>query len=416
MNNYKIVTPKNLLVQSLLVGFFADIKCINWSLTYGSFVSGGMMGILYPLVAVLIVIMAIVGNNNLSKRFQVLFGFLWLWIISFYMLTQSLIGPPRVSFAMFGMFVVLALLIPNILTINARILIKSMMFYPFFAIFRLNQVFASHNSWEEVISMDASYGFLVPIVATVGYLFLYFKEEKNLDRVITLALTVINAIYFYQILLYGSRGPIFCVILMILFMWVVRKNKSEVGIRLPQSRLMTSIVSIVVVVIFFFPFLGVIRHQTSSNNVEFHAIEKIYRLSSEGDITNGRDAISSIALRLFLDSPIYGHGLDRFEANTGIIYPHNFILQILYDGGIILFFMLFVPVIIGAKKILEKCTKDEYAVFVVLLFGSVPGAMFSGDMWMLPMLWLFFGYSLSKNFVKNTPDIHDTNRYVINTK
>ena len=73
-----------ILLQSLLVGFFADIKCINWSLTYGGFVGEGMMGILYPFVAVLVFVMAVVGNNDLKKRFHVLFGFLLLWIIGFY--------------------------------------------------------------------------------------------------------------------------------------------------------------------------------------------------------------------------------------------------------------------------------------------------------------------------------------------
>ena len=401
-----------ILLQSLLVGFFADIKCINWSLTYGGFVGEGMMGILYPFVAVLVFVMAVVGNNDLKKRFHVLFGFLLLWIIGFYVFTQSFIGPPRAPLAMFGIFVVLALLIPNLLTVNVRVMIKSMMFYPFFAIFRLNQVFASQSSWQDVISMEASYGFLVPIVATIGYLFLYYKEEKKFDKVITLTLAAINAVYFYQILLYGSRGPILCVLLLVLFMWVVRINKTGVGTKLPKSRLIISIISIAMVVLFFFPLLGIISNHTSS----FHAIEKIYRLSSEGDITNGREAIAGIALRLFLDSPIYGHGLDRFEANTGIVYPHNFILQILYDGGIILFFTLFVPVIIGAKNILKKCTRDEYAAFVVLLFASVPGAMFSGDMWLLSILWLFFGYSLSKNFVKNVPVVHDTNRNIVKIK
>ena len=42
---------------------------------------------------------------------------------------------------------------------------------------------------------------------------------------------------------------------------------------------------------------------------------------------------------------------------------------------------------------------NEYAMYMTLFFASVPGALFSQDLWAIPILWMFFGLSVSKIFV-----------------
>lgn len=393
--------PFVVVIQSLLVALFADIKCINWSLVYGGFTNEGAMSLLYFVIVALTFCFSVLGKNKLGSRFNVIQFVIMIWLLGFYFFTQLFIGPPHTQLPMFVIFVIIALLLPYLVRIDAKYFIKGIMFFPFFAIFRLNLVFTQVSDWNDAISMDASYAFLVPITATIGYLFIYFKEENKLEKIFTLILSLINVVYLWQILQYGSRGPLLSIILLILFLLIFLPSDRGVSVR-PGS-LLLMILGILLLFFTFSSSLPFINQVLESSGMNIHAIDKIIRLSAEGDISNGRNMINAITWSGIIESPIFGHGLDRFDANTGLLYPHNFILQILYDGGILLFLMLLVPVLKASIRIMKTCTKDEYAVFVVLLFSSVPGALFSGDMWGLARLWLFMGYALSKSFVINTP-------------
>ena len=386
------------VIQSFLFAFFADLKCLNWSFVYGGYLNDGAMGALYPAVLLLILVCAITGKNNLTYRLSNYTIFIVVALIAFYALTITVVGPPRISVPMFAVFVICAYLIPSFIYVNSKIVIKAMMFFPFFAIFRLEQVFKFYSYWTHTISMDTSYGFLVPIVANVVYVFFYFKGEGKIGKIVTIALSIINLVYFYQILQYGSRGPILSVLLLVLFLWIFKWKRGN-GIKAQKNRLWIGIVSVVFTVIFFFPILGAIDDAFISRGIEVHFIKKTFSLGVEGNLTNGREGIASMTMKGFYESPILGHGVDRFEANTGIIYPHNFILQALYDGGILLLLILLVPVGYLAVRKLQNCSIDELSLFSALFFSSVPGALFSGNMWNLSIMWLFFGYVCSRKTV-----------------
>ena len=155
------------------------------------------------------------------------------------------------------------------------------------------------------------------------------------------------------------------------------------------------------IVLYFslFSLLSTISFVSKLNGINLHFVDKIIELSSEGDITNGRDMINNITISGIIDNPIFGHGLDRFDANTGMLYPHNIVLQLLYDGGIVLFSCLVIPLVKSISNLFKTCTIGEYAVFTVLFFSSIPGAFFSGNLWNLARVWLFLGFMLSRSFV-----------------
>lgn len=413
MKSFKIFngTPFIIVLQSLLIAFYADIKCINWSLVYGGFTSEGTMSLLYLVIVALIFSFSILGKNKLRSRFNIIMFGILLWLLGFYYYTQFFIGPPHTQLPMFMIFVIIAMLLPYLVRIDAKYFIKGIIFFPFFAIFRLNLVFSPVSNWTDAISMDASYAFLVPITATIVYLFLYFKDESKLEKIFTLILSFINFVYLWKILQYGSRGPLLSITLLIFFLLIFKTSEKGASVR--SGSLSLIILGGLMLILTFSASLPVINQILQSSGISIHAIDKIIRLSGEGNITNGRDMINAITWSGFMDSPLFGHGLDRFDANTSLLYPHNFILQILYDGGIILFLVLLVPMLKASIRIMKTCTKDEYAVFVVLFFSSVPGALFSGDMWGLARLWLFFGFVLSKSFVIKKPSrisIHNYNK------
>ena len=138
------------------------------------------------------------------------------------------------------------------------------------------------------------------------------------------------------------------------------------------------------------------------------ALEKIVRLSAEGNLSNGRNNLQIIALNGFWDNFLFGNGLDRFDANTGLAYPHNFVTQILYDGGLLLFCVLLIPIFIKTFLNYKRCSYNQYVVHTFLLFSSVPYASFSQDVWENAVFWLFVGSLFSSTFVTSN------NSYEIN--
>lgn len=134
-------------------------------------------------------------------------------------------------------------------------------------------------------------------------------------------------------------------------------------------------------------------------DISLNVIDKFLRLNNAGDMTNGRDDIDKVAWEGIWNSPIIGHGTSQFDKYTGLGYPHNFILQMLYDGGIVLASIVFIPI---ARSLLQKkrlISEEEFILLLCLFFASVPGALFSGDLWNSIVLWMFFGFVVAKESV-----------------
>lgn len=395
-NLSKLSAP--VVIQSLLVAFFADMKSINWTLAAGGFVGEGMMGILYPIVILFIVLVAMSQKDNVMKNLNFWSIAIVLYLLAFWLITNYFVGKPRVSLPMFFVFVIVAFAIPQFARVDARIMIKGMMFFPFFAIFRLDNVFYGVTNWNDTISMDASYGFLVPVSAAFAYMLFFFRKEDKWQKYITIALAVINGVFFIYLIQFGSRGPILSILMLLLFFWVVKKRKGT-GVEVNRGKMVVCILGIIMVSTLFMPILKTLSSFFSSNNIYINAIGKMISLGEEENLLNGRESLFNIAWEGFLNNPIVGNGLDRFDANTNMLYPHNFIVQILYDGGFFLFFVLLIPFTMHYIKLMKRCNNDEFILISLLFMSSVPGALFSQDFWTISVLWLFFGSIMSKSFV-----------------
>ena len=136
-----------------------------------------------------------------------------------------------------------------------------------------------------------------------------------------------------------------------------------------------------------------------SYDISLNVIDKFLDMGARGDMSNGRKDIDVFAWKGIWQSPILGHGIAQFERNTGIIYPHHFIIQMIYDGGFILTILVLTPIILSAINKIKKANHDEIICLIFLFFCSVPGALFSGDLWNSNVLWIFFGFVLSKHSI-----------------
>lgn len=391
--------PLAICALSLIVGFFADIKCINWALVYGGFVSEGLMNILYPIVILFVVLFSLAASvRSMKVKNQYHFIFCVLLFL-YYWFTTRVYGSPRVPMALFCVFTLFAFILPNICVVDTKILLKAMMFYPFFAILRLDLIFQTVTDWQDFINMDASYSFLIPVVANMVFLLNYFKEESKKEKILTIVLSLINSVYLMRLLIFGSRGVILSLILVVVFWWITDVKK-EGGIIWIKKRILIVFLSLIATTFSYLTFFSALNDfLTDMFGYKFYAIDKIVDLGKQGDLANGRNYISEACVNGIMDSPIWGNGLDRFGPNTQLVYPHNFVLQILYDGGILFFFLMLVPIVKAIKVKIKRIKKDEFSLLITFFFASVPGALFSNDMYEIPLLWMTFGFILTNGFV-----------------
>lgn len=389
-----------IVLMSLLVGIYVDVKCINWTLAYGFFSGGegGFMSLLYPAIVVCIFAIYLFTNIKYEAAPSLTSFLISVFLIIFYIFTTTFVGPPRVSVAFFSLFVVVGLILPCFTIVDGKYLIVSVMLWPCVAIFRLDQVFQMALSWKDVISMDASYAFMTPVIASVVYLFCYYRNDNRWQKIFMTVLVLINAVFFLKLFQYGSRGPLFAILLTIVFFLSTKHSEYKEGIVINRKRIVVGLFFLFVLFFsmdFFvdglFAFMGKIGIKSS-------VLEKIARLSAEGNLLNGRGNLQILALNGFWDNILFGNGLDRFDANTGLAYPHNFVLQILYDGGLLLFCVLLIPIV--AKTILnyKRCSYNRYVVQTFLFFSSVPYASFSQDLWENAVFWLFVGSLFPSTF------------------
>lgn len=402
IQNKKVSIP--VMLMSILVAFFIDIPAINTYImpTYGNEVSsGGTMAFLYLFDVIAIFIIGFISNKSALLNIPKSAYILTFSIILFYFATTFFIGFPFTNVTYFGVFTLAAFIIPFISTIDVRILLKCIMLFSLPAITKLDQIFIFVTEWSESISMGLSYAFLTPVLVSIVYLFTYFKKESFIQKLITIFIFSFNMIFASYLVTFGSRGPVFSIIILFIYLFIISHNKEKNRIVLNKLRLIQVVVGLIILLLLFTTTLRFLKEYFEGFGISLNFINKFLELNDSGDISNGRDSLFEYTLDAIFKSPIWGYGFDQFANNHGLVnpYPHNFILQIFYDGGIILFALIFIPLYKRLKIVVKTYTYDNFVVFTTMMFASIPGAMVSGDLWQAGTLWMFFGSILSCTFV-----------------
>lgn len=384
----------NLNLSSISVALFATTPTLNMIVTrsYPNLI--GLMSILYLFSIVLIIVSYVKRKNKLEKpglSFWILLGAI---LVAFYHSRGSSIHS-SLKTSLFFMFTIIPFIIPQLVEVDAKKMIMAMAILPVFGVFYIPSIFLAGDSG--LIAMDLTYSFLLPVISALVYLFVYYKEEDADVKKVMLPIMIVNFVYFFFCFLYGSRAPSLSVLLCLIFLLCTSISNKSVGYRFKIGTWFWLII-IIGIAMNFGDFLSFVTNVFSQAEIDSSALEKMNDLYKSGNLSDGRDAITEDAIRGISLSPIIGHGLSASEPFTGYQYPHNFVLQLLLDGGVILFLVVMVPMVfclINGKK--QYCL-DEYALVCVLFFGSVPGALFSLDIWENPRFWLFMGFLLSKQF------------------
>lgn len=392
------IVPRPILFTSILAALIADAQCLNYGLIYSGLASEGIYTKLYAIITVALCLLIPFTAKYKQTKFNRYIVLILIYIYILYVFTSLMSNVPDVPLMLLVFSVFAGLVMPQFLCISPKILLRAMMAFSVVFITKAHIIFMSSLTWKTSIDMSLSYAFLAPIIANVLYLQFYFKSETAINKVISIVITLINLYYFTQIFLFGSRGPVLSCILLVVFLMVI-KPKESVGVQIQKRRLLLMCILTLICILFFQFILNITINIFNSFDIRVEMLEKMQLLAMESDLSNGRTDLNRITWNGIINSPIWGNGMDQFyiKENTTLYYPHNFILQILYDGGIIFLIILFVPFLYRVISKYRRCTKNEFLILTLFLFCTIPGAMFSQNLWHNTLLWFAFGVGFSNN-------------------
>lgn len=230
--------------------------------------------------------------------------------------------------------------------------------------------------------MGLSYSVLPGILASIYCIF--SKEDRLLPFMSLLCL----AFYVFNIISFISRGvvlSIFVYILLISAFYCLKKPKA----RMPLLIIITSLTIAFIVnfdsIVYFAD--GIIN----KNEIKIPFINEIARRISNNTILDGRDVIYERAFLSFLKNPIFGNGTGFYSRYYNSNYEHNFILQMLDEGGVVYAALNIIPLLILLFKALyfkSKLDKETRFMVFFLISVSVVRLCFSYMLWREQGYWM----------------------------
>ena len=246
-----------------------------------------------------------------------------------------------------------------------------------FRLYLLNSGRALEND-----DMEAAYRMLPSIM----YLIYYASVKK---QVIYIA---IAGVLSTVILIFGTRGPIVCMLVYVALLTIYYSFKS----RNLKKLLILLIIFAIVLSVFIFDSLFI--EVTSVLSKAFEKIgfsTRIFTFIIEGDITasKGRESLAKQAVEAIIENPMWGYGITADRAMFGI-YPHNMFLEILCQYGIVFGSLLIITMLVITVIALLKSRKNTGRFTFGLMLVSIVFVklMISSTYTIEPLLFFMMGY------------------------
>lgn len=248
--------------------------------------------------------------------------------------------------------------------------------------------FDIENAASYAFGYDMFLGFrmLLPCLFAMDFALDDRNDIKLVERIFWIGMTILSV---YVILTYGSRGPILGVFMFFIMkygtMFLPRKDISVI------KKFCVSLLVILVMIFFYFNFtnlLTIFSGYLSGIGISSRTVQRF--LSSTATYDNGRYKLFSM---VWGKVNVLGHGpfSDQFYFGEGN-YAHNFILELLFDFGLLGGTVIIIVLGFKLVKILkESAYSPWYEIFAVLFSYCFGRLIFSGTFWTETNFWLLLG-------------------------
>ena len=131
---------------------------------------------------------------------------------------------------------------------------------------------------------------------------------------------------------------------------------------------------------------------------------RVVELLGSGIYDSGRGELRSIAIYDFQESPLIGSGLGGYGVDISVIgaYPHNLILEIAGEQGIVGLLLLFATLALGLAAFWANRGCPYAIPYLALAVSVFVGAMVSGDFFDSRLLWFALLYSGASFVVRSS--------------
>lgn len=383
-------------IASFTVAYLFSIAPLTkWAQNLFERQEGGIVPIHVGIVVVLIVINLLFNSKVREKSFNKKALLFIVFCLALFTINKLMYKESTIQWPNFIVYSILPMATGMLFTIDTEKLLRYILYLSLLLIPVADKYFSMQIARTgvqlETIGMTISYNVMLYVMAAIIH-FVYYRDRSN--KVIWIAYAA-NIYYLYQIITFGTRGMFVCYLVLIFMIYLNRYDKNGKLVRSGTKNTAIFIVIAVVAVIVVMNIEAIVTAVydfLSSKNINIYALDKSVRLMKSKEITNGRSGLVDIAIKGIKEHIIVGNGIGMFLPNTGVVYPHNMILQLLYELGIILSIPFFCLIIKATFQLVNntRFTRDYNAILMLFFCASVPRLMFSSQLWIQSALWLMF--------------------------
>lgn len=299
----------------------------------------------------------------------------------------------EVNYSIFQLF--FYLIIPIIIAqqiVDFKQVIFQVMIISIPLVFGLDDMLVLDNVGLHQADMYNIYSFIPTIGASIVYLLFYYKRSSKMNLVLLL-----NVYYLYRVVSVATRGVwlvviVFCVcILIYVFKEKVSRNTYYFLILLGMGLALGIVFKFNTVITTSVYYLEKIVGS------DFGFVVKTKRLLAKGDISNGRMELWKNIWKFIRLNPVTGYGIEATSRLTSnkYPYPHNFMLQLILDCGLIGTY----PIWIFIKMMISYVKKEFWDIenniqFIYFFSISIPIVFLSCDVWKFVSFWIFIGFGI----------------------
>ncbi len=204
--------------------------------------------------------------------------------------------------------------------------------------------------------MDAAY----KVLPSMMYLIYYASTKKHIIY------TVVAAVLSTVILIFGTRGPILCILIYVAFITIYKAFKSKNL----KKMLIFLLVFLIILSVFIFDSLFI-----EVSNVLVKVFEEIgfstrvFDMILEGDIvaSKGRESLAKQAVEAIIENPVWGYGVTADRAMFGV-YVHNMPLEVWCQYGVIFGSIILLAILVLTATSFIKSRRNKELLLFVLLF------------------------------------------------
>lgn len=269
----------------------------------------------------------------------------------------------------------------------------------------ISELFSYQYTNLQQIDMSRGYAVFVVVSAALIHFFRYRKNSCLLIKICYLY----NLFLIYKLITVGNRGAVLSLAFLV-FMLLMESAKDAGRAPGLKSVLIILLCLLTFAAVYFLRNMeSVVMTLYDFASEHFEPVPsfiiKMHNLTVlKSDVSNGRNPVYEFFFKAIAEHPILGYGVNMSKAVSkgAYPYPHNFAVQMIFEGGIL--FAAY-PLFISARMILQTIIKkwknrktEIFAVF--LLCNCVPKLLISGNIWNQPVFWMWIAFAATNPYQK----------------